>query len=855
MEGRTQNDDLSLVVVDETFNFDLDWTSSTWNDLSLDPPYDANDAAPADVYLGADAHAIDTSSLLDPLTCPNQLNFYNLAEPLTLGGTYTDNVSTNWDYVMMSMSTPTDPSTTTFNASSHSNGRTDYSTNYTASPASTSTTQSPRVPLPSRMSVTLPETPREQSSSAKSSQGRRTKMKPGTRPCDTKRQQRKIDRPERCHICKKGHQWRRDLDRHYRSTHPDEAAKMGLDKPKPKCEHCGEEPMAFDRFPKRKESSRLLFLPFLVNTSPCSLAAAAAAAAAAAPITMEDFYEPSRIKVPALLNSTSHEPMMVDQEPPQPPEGYYATDCPNDAENNTLTCPYINCDGFIFASAEDKFAAASALERHERGSRHKIQWLCRDEECEMMGAVFATYEHYASHVQESDGHFAEKSDQDDLDPEDSAFTPSDSLEHLSIDDDDDDDVFDPSLQDGATDLNTRASTNSLRTWTGSSSPTCPPPAIEAEQEAMRSLRCTSPRCPMFGQVFKTPKGFYTHLSEDHHRDGWSVKFDDGDLEHRLDRDELPGIELYAGGRKGMCINHKCPKFGTNFDAYSHLKQHARSFAHALTEEDLVSTENSDQEIWTKSDMPGMDVTEDEALWKCVRQGCKMVGRVMINSGNAKCHSYSKGHLMAAEEASSSSADESFEDMEGMAVSEEGVWSCVKASCKGFGKEFQHSGFGRQHGRCKMHVTAGETAVTPSRPTMGLFTTPKRATLNPLLTPVQVSGSTAHVSPGSPSAGRGSSFVKKPPPPPPPPATPTSASTPKTVKRRTPTTKAEMEKQYKEIEERVARLEEQMSQLLRPQSPQVPQTVPQTPIVQAARIESLSRFVRTQFRPILPMDES
>ncbi|RSM15402.1 hypothetical protein CDV31_004992 [Fusarium ambrosium] len=36
-----------------------------------------------------------------------------------------------------------------------------------------------------------------------------------------------------------------------------------------------------------------------------------------------------------------------------PPEGYYVTDCPNLAENNTLSCPYIGCDGFVFRSAEE----------------------------------------------------------------------------------------------------------------------------------------------------------------------------------------------------------------------------------------------------------------------------------------------------------------------------------------------------------------------------------------------------------------------------------------------------------------------------------------------------------------------
>ncbi|KAM5517166.1 hypothetical protein FOXYSP1_04117 [Fusarium oxysporum f. sp. phaseoli] len=47
--------------------------------------------------------------------------------------------------------------------------------------------------------------------------------------------------------------------------------------------------------------------------------------------------------------------MSLDDEPlHRAPEGYYvANECPNEAEQFTLTCPYIHCDGWIFVSAEE----------------------------------------------------------------------------------------------------------------------------------------------------------------------------------------------------------------------------------------------------------------------------------------------------------------------------------------------------------------------------------------------------------------------------------------------------------------------------------------------------------------------
>lgn len=53
-----------------------------------------------------------------------------------------------------------------------------------------------------------------------------------------KKNQRKITKPEVCHICGKGHTWIRELNRHMVTNHREEAARMNLDLSKTKCKYC-----------------------------------------------------------------------------------------------------------------------------------------------------------------------------------------------------------------------------------------------------------------------------------------------------------------------------------------------------------------------------------------------------------------------------------------------------------------------------------------------------------------------------------------------------------------------------------------------------------------------------------------
>ncbi|CAG7565248.1 unnamed protein product [Fusarium equiseti] len=482
-----------------------------------------------------------------------------------------------------------------------------------------------------------------------------------------------------------------------------------------------------------------------------------------------------------------------------------------------------------------RFAAAPALSRHAQESGHQVEWFCRDRDCEDFGGKFFTGALYVEHLRYSSGH--RRNDEGDDEPQDteSIFSPSSTTGAQNTEDD----VYRPTLQvtyssdyfcdepcchrylkdyKCKSELNRHADTGAHQIAANLNRVLLRNTLAEdvcAEQEAMRALQCNWSDCELFGKDFKNARAFYRHLQEDHHRNGWELPLQDEDFEYNSGPESFPGIALYVGDHMGMCINEKCPRVGLKFDTYTAMRQHSRSFGHALTEEDLVSsdTENSDdddEEIWQTSDHYGMEVTQDGGLWRCVKQGCKGYHKVMKNLNNTRSHFNSNAHATAAFELSSS--DESQEELEGMEAAQSGggwrcvkpgcqklgatfrllhnakrhcstdahalakepspepeeplfdveydhekaVWICTKAACKRRGIPFAHFGFARQHARCASHLKAGENTATPTQPTAHFFRTPKRLKRSfpgSLLTPIEIDDSTVHVSPGSPSAGR------------------------------------------------------------------------------------------------------
>ncbi|KAF5626576.1 zinc finger MSN2 [Fusarium sp. NRRL 52700] len=220
MDDRFPDDGLLFMSEED---FVVDFASDDLECLSWNAPYDTNDAAFADVHQETTfADAVDSVNTNSFNIYSDHINpiLHNAQELPAVDTTYLDILPVDWDFMTM----PTDPNTTALAGSITTTEQSNYSTTYTSS--SSPTTQS----SPTGLSQSKVPNPWKDAKSASTTttRRRRTKMEPGTRPCDLKRQKRKEDKPEKCHICEKGHQWKRDLERHYQSNHPDEAAKMGL---------------------------------------------------------------------------------------------------------------------------------------------------------------------------------------------------------------------------------------------------------------------------------------------------------------------------------------------------------------------------------------------------------------------------------------------------------------------------------------------------------------------------------------------------------------------------------------------------------------------------------------------------
>ncbi|KAJ4013976.1 hypothetical protein NW752_005688 [Fusarium irregulare] len=649
-----------------------------------------------------------------------------------------------------------------------------------------------------------------------------------------------------------------------------------------------------------------------------------------------------------------------------PPEGYSSLDCPNSPENNTLTCPYIGCDGFVFTSAEDcpyacgecgyRFAAAPALSRHARESGHQVEWYCRDKACEKYGDQFFTGALYVEHLWYSSGHRRNDEGDGETQDADSVFSPTSTTGAQNTEDD----AFGPVLQTTTpggyicdeqcchrylTDYKCqseliRHKDTGLHQIAGRMNrvliKNSPAEELEAEQEAIRNLRCNWSDCLLFGKTFKSARLLYRHLEEEDHRYG--SEFAKEYSEYNSDQESLPGIAFNVGNHLGMCINGSCPRVGMKFDNYTAMKQHSRTFGHAQTEEDLASTDNedSDDEIWQTSDLYGMEVTQDGGRWRCAKQGCKGYNKVIKSLYNTRAHFNSHAHATAAFEISSS--DESQEELEGMETSRSGgswvcvkpgcqkqgatfrllhnarqhsladahalaeepsssneleeqlvdveyddekaAWVCTKAACKRRGIPFAHFGFARLHAQCASHLKAGENTPTPTQPSAHFFRTPKRLKRSfggSLLTPIEIDDFAVPVTPGSPSAGRGSITVRHSDGSP---QNDASTQTPGQIRIRRPRAidsgaekrLAELEKESQQLKDRVKELEGQMARVVGLKSPPVPRSpIPgllaaQAPAAPASnarssslsspassgRMEALTQYVQQSFRPIVPM---
>jgi hypothetical protein len=153
---------------------------SAWDGLSLGP---TDDAVYADVHLGTNEDAFDNA--LSTYTSPIDSNTYNFDETFTPDNSFDSSLLLNWGLLTMPKLTRNLCATGTALDSSNQREPSESATAQTIS--STPMTQLPSWTLNSQTFEVIPnENALEQPASITNTQRRKTKMKPGTRPCDLK---------------------------------------------------------------------------------------------------------------------------------------------------------------------------------------------------------------------------------------------------------------------------------------------------------------------------------------------------------------------------------------------------------------------------------------------------------------------------------------------------------------------------------------------------------------------------------------------------------------------------------------------------------------------------------------------
>ncbi|KAL2670699.1 hypothetical protein Neosp_014497 [[Neocosmospora] mangrovei] len=527
--------------------------------------------------------------------------------------------------------------------------------------------------------------------------------------------------------------------------------------------------------------------------------------------------------------------------------------------------------------ASEEMARRPVCLRHGRDSGHAIEWYCDEEECEMAGTPFETYRIYLEHFRQSPAH------QDDAESEEIIDALGDTDVVVPSQDQQDgnspsqlvtSDIFachEPCCQRYGfnfrciSEYNRHANVSyhisAARLNQALVDSMQPGPALAEEQEAMRNLKCNAPGCLEYGGTFSGFQGFFSHITGEEHRQAWTVVSEACFLDEH-ESPTLPGIVFDAGGASGECANKNCPKYGTFFNSFSKLKQHAHSFAHATTEEDMDSTDESSPEVWVSSDLEGIEVTKDKTFWRCSHRGCKMFGNIYNQRCNARVHTTSLSHTTAEAFLGEAWVSSEFEGMEvkGMEFKGMTLWKCVKRGCRRYGSTIAPSSKARKHANSLSHTTADpDVPMSPETPTTP-FATPKSASATTPFTPMNLD-TPVPATPLSPSAGRGSSaamtLVT-------PTKTPTSLRMPPsraTIKlRRSSNTSSqvkrrqdELERRNQELEDRVKRLEEQLARVLGDGG--IQQAANEGVHEQGSanergdnEVEYLYQFVRSAFRP-------
>ncbi|KAF4344308.1 zinc finger MSN2 [Fusarium beomiforme] len=180
MDGRTPIND--PLFMSETLDFNLDFEDNDLDSLSLRPPYHTNDAAFADVCSNdcTDNINVNNTNIFSTHPYLNNPNFLDPPDVPALENTYLDILPIDWHCMMPKVN---DPSATTLTGSTTTAEPSNYSSTYTNS--SSPMTCSPTGPSQSQVANYLSAKDDEIATSTTTIK-RRTKMEPGTRPCDLK---------------------------------------------------------------------------------------------------------------------------------------------------------------------------------------------------------------------------------------------------------------------------------------------------------------------------------------------------------------------------------------------------------------------------------------------------------------------------------------------------------------------------------------------------------------------------------------------------------------------------------------------------------------------------------------------
>ncbi|KAK7426906.1 hypothetical protein QQZ08_006652 [Neonectria magnoliae] len=288
------------------------------------------------------------------------------------------------------------------------------------------------------------------------------------------------------------------------------------------------------------------------------------------------------------------------------PPGYLILTSPTHREDLTFSCPHEGCDGFVFPFAEKRiqherdwhsgpyqcaecgaeFAAATALRRHARASQHNTEWVCQQADCQSSGMEFTSKGTYMKHVRDSIAHRGEVAEKDS-DVVDSIVVASSHDDQNSItrgvNQQEDFICHEPCCHYYGTDFScksewarhVKSGSHAGASAIGEATRARLPPgeALDEEQKALRSLRCSKTACPKFDDIFNTPRGFYNHLRKPEHLSGVDESVGSAEESQDKDADEL------LDETNLRCKEKDCPKFRHHFLSRTGYKMHINSTPH------------------------------------------------------------------------------------------------------------------------------------------------------------------------------------------------------------------------------------------------------------------------------------